>query len=458
MSGFGTSFGGFERPESSRRIMADINVTPLVDVMLVLLVIFIITAPLLSYAIRLDLPKEVAPATDSTAPSVSLSIDADGRLYWNNDALSDDELRARVTAAAKLPDPPELQLRADKAVARAGRFRARSGPAGRARQAGLRHRSRVRPQSASGIRQVTVSARAAALLLLAALSSGALAELGVIDDGGAAVTLAQPAQRIVSLAPHVTEQLFAIGAGDRIVGTSDHSDYPAAARGIPRIARAHAINVEAVAALHPDLIVVWGSGYPPSLVEPLRRLGVAVYVNEPRTLADVATSMQRLGTLTGLDAAPAAASYTLQLDALRKAHATDVPVRVFYQVGRTADDGERPAFHQRSDRPVRWAQRLRRRAGPVARGVGGSRDRGRSATRGRGRARRASGRRRGRMATRPDAGGDPAGAVRHPRCRPDQPSRAAPARGNRRALCGNWADPETGRQVKMAASGGIIPC
>lgn len=115
-SGFGTSFGGFERPEASRRIMADINVTPLVDVMLVLLVIFIITAPLLSYAIRLDLPKESAPATDAAAPSVALSIDAEGRLYWNNDALSDDELRARVAAAARLPDPPELQLRADKAT------------------------------------------------------------------------------------------------------------------------------------------------------------------------------------------------------------------------------------------------------------------------------------------------------------------------------------------------------
>jgi len=114
--GFGGGFGSFERPEASRQVMADINVTPLVDVMLVLLVIFIITAPLLSYAIRLELPNEPAPATDASAATVSLSIDADGRLYWNNDALSDDELRARVTAAAKQPTPPELQLRADKAT------------------------------------------------------------------------------------------------------------------------------------------------------------------------------------------------------------------------------------------------------------------------------------------------------------------------------------------------------
>jgi len=114
--GSGGGFGAFERPEASRQVMADINVTPLVDVMLVLLVIFIITAPLLSYAIRLELPNEPAPATDAAAASVSLSIDAEGRLYWNNDALSDDELRARVAAAAKQPTPPELQLRADKAT------------------------------------------------------------------------------------------------------------------------------------------------------------------------------------------------------------------------------------------------------------------------------------------------------------------------------------------------------
>ena len=114
--GFGSEFGGFQRPDASRQVMADINVTPLVDVMLVLLVIFIITAPLLSYAIRLELPKEPAPATDAAAVSVSLSIDADGRLYWNNDALSDEELRARIAAAAQQPTPPELQLRADRAT------------------------------------------------------------------------------------------------------------------------------------------------------------------------------------------------------------------------------------------------------------------------------------------------------------------------------------------------------
>jgi len=176
----------------------------------------------------------------------------------------------------------------------------------------------------------------AAVLLLAVATAAAAAsvhaEVSVTDDSGATVTLARPAQRIVSLAPHLTEQLYAIGAGERIVGTTEYADYPPAARAIPRVARAHAISVEGVAALQPDLIVTWGSGFPAETVEPLRRLGVPVFVNEPRTLADVASSMRRLGVLTGLDGNAAAARFSARLQELRAAYAAQPPVRVFYQV------------------------------------------------------------------------------------------------------------------------------
>lgn len=171
-----------------------------------------------------------------------------------------------------------------------------------------------------------------AALLLAAVTADVRADISVIDDSGANVVLARPAQRIVSLAPHLTEQLYAIGAGERIVGTTEHADYPPSARAIPRVARAHAISVEGIAALQPDLIVTWGSGFPAETVEPLRRLGVPVFVNEPRTLANVASSMRRLGVLTGLDGGPAAARFSARLDELRAAHAAQPPVRVFYQV------------------------------------------------------------------------------------------------------------------------------
>jgi biopolymer transport protein ExbD len=99
-----------------RVTLSEINVTPLVDVMLVLLVIFIITAPLLSYAIRLDLPNEVAPAADITPATIQLSINAEGNVYWGSDPVSDDQLRTRLTAAGQQSTTPEVHLLADKAT------------------------------------------------------------------------------------------------------------------------------------------------------------------------------------------------------------------------------------------------------------------------------------------------------------------------------------------------------
>jgi biopolymer transport protein ExbD len=110
------SFGGFERQAGPSQPMAEINVTPLVDVMLVLLVIFIITAPLLSYAIKLDLPNDPAPAAEPAPATIKLSIDAAGAVYWDGEALGDDELARRMVAAAKSITVPEVHLRADKAT------------------------------------------------------------------------------------------------------------------------------------------------------------------------------------------------------------------------------------------------------------------------------------------------------------------------------------------------------
>ncbi len=110
------AFGGFEQRGGPSQPMADINVTPLVDVMLVLLVIFIITAPLLSYAIKLDLPNDPAPASEPAPATVRLSIDAAGAIYWDGETVSDAELTARMTEAAKTTTLPEVHLRADKAT------------------------------------------------------------------------------------------------------------------------------------------------------------------------------------------------------------------------------------------------------------------------------------------------------------------------------------------------------
>lgn len=174
--------------------------------------------------------------------------------------------------------------------------------------------------------------RALALVFALALAGTAQARVAVIDDEGRAVELAQPARRIVSLAPHLTEQLFAIGAGDLIVGTTDFADFPEAAKGLPRVARAHSVDLERVSAARPDLVLVWGSGFPPATVDAVRRLGVPTFVSEPGRLADIATSLERLGALTGRSPERAAAAFNAKLAALRERYRGRRVVRVFYQV------------------------------------------------------------------------------------------------------------------------------
>jgi biopolymer transport protein ExbD len=108
------AFGGFEHSNAHQRPMAEINVIPLIDVMLVLLVIFIITAPLLSNAIKLDLPD--ARGTESLAKpeTIQIAIDQNGAVYWDNQKLVGTELPMRLQWAAKQFPLPELHLRADK--------------------------------------------------------------------------------------------------------------------------------------------------------------------------------------------------------------------------------------------------------------------------------------------------------------------------------------------------------
>lgn len=109
------AFGGFN-DNSHQAPMAEINVTPMVDVMLVLLVIFIITAPLFTHAVKLELPTASSAPAPEKPESITLSINAEGKLFWNNAAVNLDELGMRFATAAQKKPQPELQLRADKST------------------------------------------------------------------------------------------------------------------------------------------------------------------------------------------------------------------------------------------------------------------------------------------------------------------------------------------------------
>jgi iron complex transport system substrate-binding protein len=172
------------------------------------------------------------------------------------------------------------------------------------------------------------------LLASLGLCSSAAAELLFTDDSGHAVRLAAPAKRIVSLAPHLAESLYAAGAGEALVGTVDYSDYPPAAKKVPRIGGYSRIDLEAVAALKPDLVIAWESGNNLSEIAKLRGLGLNVYLFQPNKIADVAEQLVRLGQLAGSEpvANAAAANFRQRLAALQTANAGKPGVRVFYQI------------------------------------------------------------------------------------------------------------------------------
>ena len=109
------AFGGFSENDGGRP-MAEINMIPLIDVMLVLLVIFIITAPLLTHAVKLDLPKASSQPNLTKPEHISLSIAADGALYWNGEHVERAVLRERLADASRRKPQPEVHLRADRAT------------------------------------------------------------------------------------------------------------------------------------------------------------------------------------------------------------------------------------------------------------------------------------------------------------------------------------------------------
>ncbi len=149
-----------------------------------------------------------------------------------------------------------------------------------------------------------------------------------------AVAAEPVARRVVTLSPHLAELVYAVGAGDTLVGVSAYSDFPEPVRALPQVGDAFMVDQEQLALLRPDLILAWYSGTPAATVEKLRKQGFDVVRVRTRSLADVAEAIDTIGRLTGRDSAARAVRnrFESQLAALNAAADEQPPIRVFYQI------------------------------------------------------------------------------------------------------------------------------
>ncbi|HEX2530229.1 MAG TPA: cobalamin-binding protein [Burkholderiaceae bacterium] len=169
-----------------------------------------------------------------------------------------------------------------------------------------------------------------------ACAGSALAAVSAVDDSRYAVTLAAPAQRIVSLAPHATELLYAAGAGAKLVGASEYSDYPPEARRLPSVGGAAALDLERIISLKPDLVVAWGNGNSAAQLAKLRNAGIPVFDSQPSDFEAIASSIERLAQLSGTEALGriAASRFRARLGRIAATYRQRPAVSVFYEISR----------------------------------------------------------------------------------------------------------------------------
>jgi iron complex transport system substrate-binding protein len=172
------------------------------------------------------------------------------------------------------------------------------------------------------------------LLWAGACNAHAADAIVAIDDAGRRVALERPATRVVTLAPSLTELVFAAGGGKAIVATSALSNFPAAAQALPRVGDAARLDVERIVALKPDLVIVWRHGNTMRELDQLEAAGLQLFRLEPQRLDEVPRAIERLGVLLGHESTANREAGALRdrLAALRLSHAAAPPVRVFYQI------------------------------------------------------------------------------------------------------------------------------
>lgn len=159
-------------------------------------------------------------------------------------------------------------------------------------------------------------------------------EITLQQADGSQLILDRPATTIITLSPHLAELAFAAGVGERLIATVEHSNYPAAAAGLPRVGDAFRLDLERIVNLKPDLLIAWQSGNPALAVDRLQELGLTTWVIEIRQPEEIASTLQQMGAAGGqAQAGQAAAEQTRsRLQEIRQAGIGKPRVRYFYQV------------------------------------------------------------------------------------------------------------------------------
>jgi len=165
-------------------------------------------------------------------------------------------------------------------------------------------------------------------------SSLSVAAIKVVDDTGRTVELGSAAKKIISLAPHITESLYAAGAGKKIIGAVSYSDYPEEAKLIPRVGGYPTVDIERIVSLQPDLVIAWASGNNSKQIEKLMSLGLTVFLSEPRYPKDIANTIKRFGVLAGTStiANKKHDEFLTHYNSLKERFSGKEKVKVFYQI------------------------------------------------------------------------------------------------------------------------------
>ena len=172
------------------------------------------------------------------------------------------------------------------------------------------------------------------LALSCAITSLRAEPIVLVDDRGVTVRLAAPATRVITLAPHLTEIAYAAGAGQKLIGVARYSDFPDAARHLPRIGDAARVDIERILMLGPDLVLAWKSGNQAGDIARLERLGHTVFVTEPARLSDIPRIIRSVGMLAGTPsiAGSVAAAFESEMESLRVKFSGGRGVPVFYEI------------------------------------------------------------------------------------------------------------------------------